>query len=414
MSKFSKRIAALTPEQRALLERRLKQQGKSPLLAASAADPSSEHLPLPDPPPVRRPLDFSLFFFSGDGSHAVGDKYRLLCEAARFADQHDFAAVWTPERHFQDFGGLYPNPSVLGAALAMITERIQIRAGSVALPLHSPIRVAEEWAVVDNLSHGRVGIALASGWHTRDFVLAPTAYEQRRALMFEQISLIRRLWAGETVTLSGVGAEPVELSVLPRPIQPALPIWITTTGTLETWRKAGEIGANVLATLINQSLDDLRRRIALYRETRAAHGHDPQQGQVVVMLHTFVGEDNAAIKAQVRAPLLDYLQTFLAQFHTLMADDLGVDLAQIAEQDQAVILSFAFDRYFERTSLLGTPDKCARLLDHLGAIGVDEIACLIDFGLEPDVVLDGLQHLDRLRALYQLAPSEATTKEQPL
>lgn len=399
MSKFSKRIAALTPEQRAVLELRLRQQGKAPLIGASTAISADEQAA--ELPPPRKPLAFSLFFFSGDGSRASDDKYRLLTEAARFADEHDFAAVWTPERHFQDFGGLYPNPSVLGAALAMITERVQIRAGSVALPLHSPVRVAEEWAVVDNLSRGRAGIALASGWHSRDFVLAPAAYEQRRALMFEQIALIQRLWAGETVALPGVHGDPVELSVLPRPIQPRLPVWITTTGTIETWRRAGEIGANVLATLINQSLDDLRQRIALYRTTRAEHGHDPDQGQVAVMLHTFVGDDNDAIKAQVRAPLLDYLRTFLAQFRTLMAHDLGVDLAQIAEQDQAVILAFAFERYFERSSLLGTPEKCARLLDHLGALGVNEIACLIDFGLEPDLVLAGLHHLDQLRALYR-------------
>ena len=59
------------------------------------------------------------------------------------------------------FGGLYPNPSVAGAALAAITERVDIRAGSCVLPLHDPIRVAEEWSLVDNLSNGRVGISFA-------------------------------------------------------------------------------------------------------------------------------------------------------------------------------------------------------------------------------------------------------------
>ena len=76
-------------------------------------------------------MQFSLFFFSADGSTGTVDKYRLLIESAQFADQHGFSAIWTPERHFQDFGGLYPNPSVLGAALSMITKRIHIRAGSV-------------------------------------------------------------------------------------------------------------------------------------------------------------------------------------------------------------------------------------------------------------------------------------------
>ena len=71
----------------------------------------------------------------GDGR--VATEYRLLLDGARFADAHGFAAVWTPERHFHAFGGLYPNPAVTGAAVAAVTSRVSIRAGSVVLPLHS-------------------------------------------------------------------------------------------------------------------------------------------------------------------------------------------------------------------------------------------------------------------------------------
>ena len=84
-----------------------------------------------------RSLEFSLFFFSGDESAFPKDKYQLVLEATKFADRNGFAAVWTPERHFHRFGGLYPNPAVLGAALAAITERVQIRGGSVIAPLQS-------------------------------------------------------------------------------------------------------------------------------------------------------------------------------------------------------------------------------------------------------------------------------------
>src|SRR5947207_2107346 len=83
---------------------------------------------------------------------------------ARFADEHGFAAVWTPERHFHPFGGVYPSPAVTGAAVAAVTSRVGVRAGSVVGPLHSPVQIAEEWAVVDNLSGGRAGVSFASGW----------------------------------------------------------------------------------------------------------------------------------------------------------------------------------------------------------------------------------------------------------
>ena len=90
-------------------------------------------------------MKFGLFFFSGNGATSSRSKYELLLEAAKFGDKEGFSSIWTPERHFTPFGGLYPNPSVTGAAIDAITKRIGIRAGSVILPLHSPITVAEEW-----------------------------------------------------------------------------------------------------------------------------------------------------------------------------------------------------------------------------------------------------------------------------
>ncbi len=76
---------------------------------------------------------------------------------------HGFEAAWTPERHFHEFGGIFPNPSVTSAVLTAMTERVKIRTGSCVLPLHSPIRVAEEWSFVDVLSKGRVGASFAAG-----------------------------------------------------------------------------------------------------------------------------------------------------------------------------------------------------------------------------------------------------------
>jgi natural product biosynthesis luciferase-like monooxygenase protein len=132
-----------------------------------------------------RSIDFSLFYFSADEGADPGQKYQLLLDGARFADRNGFTAIWTPERHFHAFGGLYPNPAVTGAAVAAITERVEIRSGSVVLPLHHPARVAEEWAVVDNISGGRVGVSFASGWQSDDFCLRPDNFEDRKAYLYE-------------------------------------------------------------------------------------------------------------------------------------------------------------------------------------------------------------------------------------
>ena len=94
----------------------------------------------------------------------------------------------------------------------------------MVLPLHHPLRVAEEWAVVDNLSGGRVGLCVASGWHANDFALRPEAYGHHRELMYEHLDTVRRLWSGEAVTATSGSGEDVELRIYPRPVQSMPPL----------------------------------------------------------------------------------------------------------------------------------------------------------------------------------------------
>ena len=330
---------------------------------------------------------FSLFFFSADGSTRSSDKYGLLLDAARLADRGGLAAVWTPERHFQDFGGLYPNPSVLGAALAIATERLEIRAGSVVLPLHHPVRVAEEWAVVDNLSGGRAAISCASGWHPSDFALRAGTWEERKEVMFRDLETIRRLWRGEAVSHAGGDGREYRLRSLPRPVRQELPVWVTTSGNPETWRRAGAVGANLLTSMGGQPADDLAAKVALYRDARAGAGHDPAAGVVTVMLHTFLGDDLERVKERVRAPMTDYLRTHMAQ-----RDD-HVEIPGITESDRESLLDQAFEHYVRSASLLGTPESCTPVVEALAAAGVDEIACLADFGLDARSVLASLERV---------------------
>src|SRR5256885_15063041 len=100
-------------------------------------------------------MDFSLFYFANDSGIAEDDKYRLLLDGARFADEHGFCAVWTPERHFHTFGGMFPSPSVAAGAPAMITPRGGVRARSGGLPPHHPGRGAQGGGRGANPSGGR-------------------------------------------------------------------------------------------------------------------------------------------------------------------------------------------------------------------------------------------------------------------
>jgi len=354
-------------------------------------------------------MDFSLFYFASAEQAAMEDSYKLLIEGAKFADQHGFKAVWTPERHFHSFGGLFPNPSLTSAVIAAITERVQIRAGSVVLPLHHPVRVAEEWAVVDNLSQGRVGISFASGWNTDDFLFAPQNYTRRKEVTMRGVETVRRLWRGEQMTFAGIDGQELRVKTLPRPVQRELPVWLTAAGPAETFRLAGEMGAYVLTHLLGQSIELLAEKIALYRRSWREHDHSSDAGHVTLMLHTFVGDDEEVVREKVRRPLSNYLKSSLDQVLGLMqgAGD-NVDPRDLTEENLDALISYAFNRLYETSGLCGTPARCLGMIDRLRNAGVDEVACLIDFGVDFDSVMASLHCLEQV-----MLASNDRAKETP-
>ncbi len=353
-------------------------------------------------------LQFSLFYFASDES-ASADKYFLLREGASFADQHGFSAVWIPERHFHPFGGQFPNPVVAAAAVAAITKRIEIRSGSVVLPLHNPIRVAEEWSMVDNLSQGRVGLSIASGWHFNDFVLKPENFRQRHDIMKSSISQLKQLWAGQQVAAVDGNGDPALVRIYPSPVRPELPIWITAAANPETFRYAGEIGANVLTHLLGQSLAELKEKIAIYRQARQQAGFDPASGNVTLMLHTYLCDDHELAMQRIEKPFKDYLRTSI-NLLLPVAREQGLDAAE----DLELVVEAGFQRYAGSSALFGTATSCLALVNQLAAIDIDEIGCLIDFGVDPELVVQSFDQLNQLRQRVQQETAEPLVLSGPV
>ncbi|HEX6290357.1 MAG TPA: MupA/Atu3671 family FMN-dependent luciferase-like monooxygenase, partial [Herpetosiphonaceae bacterium] len=358
-----------------------------------------------NPAPRRSSVDFSLYFFGDYPQHEPQHShYDLILESARFADEHGFHAIWIPERHFHSFGGIFPNPAVLAAALARETRRIRLHAGSVVLPLHHPIRVAEEWSMIDNLSGGRVGLGCASGWHANDFVFYPERFGQHKAIMYEQIESIRRLWRGDAVTARAGGGAEIEVSLYPRPVQPMPPLFTAIVGNPESYRLAAQHDLGVITNLMSQTVEQLAVNIRLYRQTRAECGLDPGAGRVVVLLHTYLQHDLAEARQEAFEPFCRYLRSSLSLFGQV-TNSLGfnIDLATTPEEDVDFMLQRAYERYCESRALIGTPESCAPIIDSVLAVGVDEIGCFIDFGVPLAQVRRSLPVLDRLRQRYQAA-----------
>jgi iturin family lipopeptide synthetase A len=365
---------------------------------ATAAEP--EPVPLPasttvgngQPAPLR-PMEYSLYFFGNYNAAYREDKYSLLQEATKFGDENGFTAVWLPERHFHAVGGFSPNSSLLACALAGLTKKIQLRGGSVVLPLHHPIRVAEEWSVADNLSQGRVAISIATGWHPNDFVFAPEAFEKRREICLQNLEVIQKLWRGDTVEMPTPGGETLPVKLHPLPMQRELPIWLTCIHK-ESYADAGRRGLSVLGYLMNQTVDELAEKIAAYREGRRAAGLDPAAGHVTTLLFTYLDESEEKARAVARGPLCDYLRSYLDNSQKKIERQIGE--VEVDQEDLDYLTNRSCDDYFNGKSLIGTVATCAAVVDRLKKIGVDEIGCFVDFGIDSEQVLKSLHQVTRL------------------
>jgi natural product biosynthesis luciferase-like monooxygenase protein len=359
--------------------------------------------------PSTRPTQFSLYFFGNYDADYREDKYALLLGAAKFADQNGFTAVWLPERHFHSVGGFSPNSSLLASALALETKQLQLRGGSVVLPLHHPVRVAEEWSVVDNLSHGRVAISIASGWHPNDFVFAPENFEKRREINVQSLETIRRLWRGESVDMPIPGGGTHTVKLFPQPRQKELGVWFTCIHR-ESYAEAGRKGANVLGYLMNQTVDELAEKIAAYREGRRSAGLDPTAGHVTTLLYTYLDETVEQAQAVARAPLCHYLRSYLDNSAKRIEGGSG-DKVEVDAEDIDYLTNRSCDDYFNGKSLIGTAESVAPVVARLKSIGVDEIGCFVDFGIAAD---QAMQSLERVATIIPNAAEPAKEITLPL
>ena len=176
----------------------------------------------------------------------------------------------------------------------------------------------------------------------------------------------------------------------------------------------------MLTHLLGQTVDELKDKLAAYRQAWKDAGH-PGEGYVSLMLHTFVGPDADAVRAKVKQPLIEYLRSSLNlvkqyawSFPAFKNRDAmgGIDLQSISKEEMDALLEHSFERYYETSGLFGTPESCVAMVDSIKAIGVDDVACLIDFGVDSASVLEHLPYLNQLRKLS--LPPRVTSAEHTL
>jgi probable LLM family oxidoreductase len=222
---------------------------------------------------------------------SADQRLRDLLEEIELADQVGLDVYGIGEHHRADY--IVSSPAVVLAAAAARTTRIRLTSAVTVLSSDDPVRVFQDFAMLDLLSNGRAEIMAGRGSFIESFPLFGYDLEDYDALFAEHLELLLALRANERVTWTGrFRASIHDLAVHPRPLQSPLPVWIAVGGTPKSVVRAATLGLPMALAIIGGSPERFAPMVELYRESARRAGHDPATLPVSINSHGFIADDS--------------------------------------------------------------------------------------------------------------------------
>jgi probable F420-dependent oxidoreductase len=201
------------------------------------------------------------------------DPFRETLELARIAEEAGFDTATIGHHHF--LPGNMADPLTFLTAVAARTETLRVGTGIFQLPIHNPVRVAEQVATVDQISGGRVSLGVGLGWWPLEYQVHGSTFRDRGARMEEALEILRLVWQGEETSYEGRFWSFPELTVHPRPVQqPNPPLWVAGVADVAIDRAARLGDAWLLGPV--QSISKAASMVAVYRDACERHDVTPE------------------------------------------------------------------------------------------------------------------------------------------
>jgi alkanesulfonate monooxygenase SsuD/methylene tetrahydromethanopterin reductase-like flavin-dependent oxidoreductase (luciferase family) len=318
-----------------------------------------------------------------DRARDLGSFYRELIDQAVLADRLGYEAFFVAEHHFHPYG-VAANPAVILAAIAERTERIRLGPAVTILPFRDPRTVAEDYAMLDQISRGRLVLGLGSGYLKHEFAGFSRDPAEKRERFDESMAIVKRFIAGERVEFRGRfnTIDNVELNV--RPMQAQVPVYVAAL-TKEAAYYIGRQG-NGLFTIpygTLESLEEMGPLAASFERGRAETGAKPMAHGLaahIAAFHTHVARSEAEAEAGVRGPFELYCKTRLYarpwSYEQIRANGLA---------------------------LFGSVESVAAKLQALEAMGVTGVSTMFNFGAMPASAVEASMRLMIEEALPRVA-----------
>jgi probable F420-dependent oxidoreductase len=306
------------------------------------------------------------FGFSPVQSQATFD---AMLRQARLAESLGFNALWVHEHH--SLGMLYPCPLMALTVLAGQTCRIALGTNVLLLPLYHPLRVAEDAAMVDVLSGGRLILGLGGGYAPDEFRAFGVSLSERGRRMQEGLRLIRAVWTHDPVTMHGALFHLEKFSLFPKPIQqPAPPLYVGAVAPAAI-RRSAHLGDQFLIGA-TPSIDEIRERIVIYHQTLCELGQDPTQKAITLNRVVCVVKDQAAKEQAQRFFTERLLRSYDSWGHQ--------DVTKLDDPSRL------HEEVSRQRCIIGDASECIELIQQYADLGVRHIACLMNFG-DPELAV---------------------------
>ena len=248
--------------------------------------------------------------------------YRAIVEQAIRAEELGWDDVWLSEHHFID-DGYTPSMLPLAAAIAARTSRIRVGTSILLLPLHDPLRVAEDAATVDVLSGGRFELGVGAGYRKGEFEGFDVPLNRRGVRMNEGVPILRRLFAGERFSFEGAAYRYGEIELHPRPVQDPMPIWMGAFTPVAV-KRAARLRCHYIG------IGPVRPLVDLYRDELAKQGESPDDFEIAAgHIWMIVARDPEKRWREAREHFLYQINLYAKWF-----GEAGMSVAREAKTDQ--------------------------------------------------------------------------------
>ncbi len=313
-------------------------------------------------------MKFGLFFqlpCAADQNPAA--RYQDTIGQCQLADELGFDAAWLAELHFNQRFSVMPAPLMIASAVAQTTKRIRVGTAVHLMPLHHPVRLAEEAATLDVLSGGRSIFGIGRGSIPTHFLGYGIDQEQARERFLEGLEMVLGTWTNEEFSYQGHYYKADALSVAPRPLQDPHPPVYVAANSADTFEIVGSLGHNILVAPTIVTVQGALDGLASYRRELGENGHDEAKVRVNVNVPVHVAETEKEAQAGFEITINNYIGTLR-------------NMAS-ASRGSSRAMSLTYELVRDEFAAVGTPDQVAdRLQSFKARYNPQEFMCWFNIG----------------------------------